>query len=74
MMRSIRILGMRFNLRPRLIHDQPIKTVEKLAYVEFPLSETLKLARWHNGEWRDDKLRPFEGKPVAWYSIEVPHG
>jgi len=70
---ELRILGCRFTLEQHDIDEPPANTVQKVGYVRFADSRTLKAAVWKRGQWVDHKGQPFPSTPVSWFSIEGPH-
>lgn len=72
-MHELTVLGIRFELKPHGMDEVPEGVIQRLAYVQFPESSLLKLARWRNDGWTDaSTYQPFEQRPERWYSLELP--
>jgi hypothetical protein len=52
------------------ISEEPASPAQRIAYVHLPGAEALIVARWHDGQWKDEKRQPFPSAPLCWYSVE----
>ena len=63
-----------FRLQRHEMKEEPDGSAQRVGYVALLGSDTLKVARWRNGERLTDKLKPFAEGSQAWFSIEVRNG
>ena len=59
-----------FVLMRHAVSEEPDGPSQHVAYVGFPGSTVLKVARWRDGEWRDHRGQPFAETPDRWFSVE----
>lgn len=62
-----------FQITRHEMSEEPEGRAQEIAFVALPGADRLRVARWHEGEWKTDRLKPFSKTPFAWFSVEPRH-
>lgn len=63
-----------FEITRHEMSEEPVGRAQEIAFVALPGADRLKVARWHEGEGKTDRLKSFSKTAYAWFSVEPRHG